>query len=157
MTTSNTDETKWWFPAAESAFAVLESDLGFEIVERHHHFQGNYIVYERSDARFIVEAGSDWDTLVGMLAVGRPGHRHGDDIWNVLGPVDPTKDWRYDSSSAPIDRDAMAAKMEQWATGIVEHLPALVAAEQATGREAADTAAAQDEKAPQQRQPRREL
>jgi hypothetical protein len=140
VTAPHPDETKWWFSAAETAFAVLESELGFEIVERHYHFQGNYIVYERSDARFIVEAGSDWDTLAGMLAVGRPGHRHGDDIRNVLGSVDPNKDWHYNSSSEPIDRDAMTAKMKQWATGIVEHLPALVAAEKATGHVAADAA-----------------
>ena len=34
------DETDWWFQAAEAAFRPLEAELGFAIVERHRHFQG---------------------------------------------------------------------------------------------------------------------
>ena len=121
------DETKWWFPAAESAFKALESDLGFEIVERHYHFQGNYIVYERDDAKFVVEAGSDWNSLSGDLWVGLPGEREHGDMAVLLASVEPSTDWRYDGSSGPVDRAAMAATMDLWAAGIAEHLPTLVA------------------------------
>jgi hypothetical protein len=126
------DETDWWFPAAESAFRVLESELGFEIVKRHYHFQGNFIVYERDDARFVVESGPDWNSLSGMLSVGLAGHRHGGEIETILASLDPTKAWRYNSSSGPIDRVTMVATMKLWATGIVTHLPTLLANTQDT-------------------------
>jgi hypothetical protein len=121
------DETDWWFRAAESAFAMLVSDQGFEIVERFRHFRGNSITYGRGDAVFILEAGADYNSLSGRLFVGPQGHVRGDEIHNVLAAVDPTTDWRYDGSPDPIDRTAMVAKMDQWAAGIVTHLPTLLA------------------------------
>jgi hypothetical protein len=121
------DETDWWFQAAEAAFRPLEAELGFAIVERHRHFQGNFIAYERHDARFVVEAGSDWNALLGDLWVGSPGHRRPRPIASMLAALDPGTAWRFSSTSEPVDRTAMAAKMELWAAGIVQHLDALVA------------------------------
>jgi hypothetical protein len=121
------DETDWWFQAAEAAFQPLEVELGFTIVERHDHFQGNFIAYERRDARFVVEAGSDWNALVGDLWIGSPGDRRGGPIASVLAAVDPETDWRFTCTSGPIDRTAMAAVMELWAAGIAQHLDSLVA------------------------------
>ena len=121
------DETDWWFQAAEAAFRPLEAELGFAIVERHRHFQGNFIAYERHDARFVVEAGSDWNALLGDLWVGSPRHRRPRPIASLLAALDPGTAWRFSSTSEPVDRTAMAAKMELWAAGIVQHLDALIA------------------------------
>jgi hypothetical protein len=127
-------ETDWWFQAAEAAFQPLEAELGFTIVERHYHFQGNFIAYERHDARFVVEAGSDWNALEGDLWAGSPGDRRVGPIESVLAAVDPETDWRFTSTSGPVDRTAMVAVMELWAAGIVQHLDSLVANTLASAR-----------------------
>lgn len=121
------DETKWWFEAAERTFQPLVSTLGFRIVERHFHFQGNYLVYERDDAVFVIECGSDWNSLSGDLWIGPAGARRGGPIERVLGEVEPATEWAYASTSEPVDSEAMIAAMEAWERGITRHLPGLLA------------------------------
>ncbi len=113
-----TDNTDWWFNEVEGTFGFLVAELDFEVSERYRHFKGNYIAYARSDATLAIECPPDWNDLWGWVAVGGPdGTWTGQHIADLLDGDDPTRPSLYAGDSGPLDREAIASKMTDWAAG----------------------------------------
>lgn len=113
-----TDHTDWWFTAVEETFGFLVTDRGFKVAERSRHFQGNYIVFSRSDVAITIECAPDWNSLTAWVDVVDPdGNRTESDLAELLDRGDPRQLSRYIADSGPLDREAVVTKMSEWADG----------------------------------------
>ena len=113
------DNTDWWFAAAQQAFGFLVDDCGFRIAERYRHFKGNSIRFERPDMTVGLECPPDWNDLSGWVwLVDTNGLATEHDIVDLLDGTDPDKPSRYAADSGPLDRSAVASKMNEWAASL---------------------------------------